>query len=34
MIELLDEMKIEPTSTDIKNDIYHKWILWISLRIV
>lgn len=27
MIELLDEMKIEPTSTDIKNDIYHKWDL-------
>ena len=27
MIGLLDEMKIEPTSTDIKNDIYHKWDL-------
>ena len=27
MIELLDEIKIEPTSTDIKNDIYHKWDL-------
>ena len=27
MIELLEEMKIEPTSTDIKNDIYHKWDL-------
>ena len=25
MIELLDEIKIEPTSKDIKNDIYHKW---------
>ena len=27
MIELLDEIKIEPTSKDIKNDIYHKWDL-------
>ena len=27
MIEHLDEIKIEPTSTDIKNDIYHKWDL-------